>query len=97
LSLQLGIPEEELAARLTNRSFERYRHYAARHLLPTRRIQLQLAQLTMWTAMVAGHKDGKVGDFLIGPTDEEEQEQGEQDLDVMRAEFGFKPIQKKTE
>jgi hypothetical protein len=93
LSLELGIPEEELAARLTNRSFRRYQHYAARHMLPTRRIQMQIAQLTMWSALAAG-KEGSISDYLFEPRDEEPQEA---DPEQARAFFGFNPVQKRTE
>jgi len=97
LSLELGIPEEELASRLTNRSFMRYQHYAARFMLPARRLQLQLAQAAMWSARAAGVRDVALADFLFEPTDPDPDQRAEADPQVAAEFFGFSPLPKPKE
>lgn len=92
MSFELGIPEEELASRLTNRSFMRYQHHAARWMLPSRRLQLQLAQTALWSALAAGAKDLSLEDFIFDPVDEIEPEQ---QVEVAAEFFGFKPRPKR--
>jgi hypothetical protein len=94
LSFELGIPEEELASRLTNRSFVRYQHHAGRWMLPSRRLQLQIAQAAYWSARAAGAQNIELDDFIFDPPDagSEGQEAGEEAATF----FEFKPRPKKV-
>lgn len=85
----MGIPEEELAARLTNRSFMRYMHYASRWTLPARRLQMQLAQAAYWSSRAAGVTGLTLEDFLFDPPPQDEQK--EADPDEAKAFFKFNP------
>lgn len=67
--------------------------YAARKLLPARRMQLQLAQIAMMVVQAAGAKGQlSLRDFLFDPTDEPD----EDDEDAAREFFGFQPINTKA-
>jgi hypothetical protein len=89
LSFALGIPEEELAARLTNRSFVRYQHYAAKWMLPARRLELYLAQVALVAAQASGAAGMSLSDFVFDPQEEA--------TEAEAAEFfGFNPRPKKT-
>lgn len=97
LSFELGIPEEELAQRLSERSFSLYRAYAGKWRLPTRRLQVMLAQVCEVLAKVNGNKDVSIPDFLLDP--EEDEEDGppmtpEQNIAAQKQIFGFSPRRK---
>lgn len=89
----MGIPEEELAARLTNRSFLRYMHYASRWMLPARRLQMQLAQAAYWSSKASGVSGLNVEDFLFDP--QPQQVEAEADPEEAKAYFQFNPRPKK--
>lgn len=91
MSFELGIPEEELAQRLTERSFVLYQAYAARKLLPARRVQLQLARIALTAAQVAGNADVELADFLFDPLPDAGDDV---DLDAAKVHFQFNPRNK---
>ena len=64
-----------------------YQRHAVRRMLPTRRIELQLAQLAMLLCQVNGNKDVKLRDFLFEPDAEVTE-------DEMHEFFDFKPRNK---
>lgn len=64
-------------------------HYAARHMLPTRRLSLYLAQVAMVTAKSAGNKDLTLTDFLFSPVEDDP----EDDLEAAIEYFDFNPQQ----
>lgn len=92
MSFELGIPEEELASRLSNRSFVRYQHHAARWMLPSRRQQLQIAQAAFWSARAAGAQGADLQDFIFDPPDDVEPDK---QVEVAAEFFGFKPRPKR--
>lgn len=87
MSLELGIPTHTLAATLPEREFVAYQRHAARRMLPTRRLEMQLAQLSMLLCKVNGNKDVTLRDFLFEPEDEPT-------VDDMYEFFDFKPRNK---
>jgi len=96
LSFELGIPAHELAARLPERHFRRYQAHAARWMLPTRRLQFQLAKIAMLLDRQAGHPEGtefRLGDYLFDPPDDEPDD-AEALAQAARDAVGFKPINK---
>ena len=108
LALEFGIPFEELRERLTERELNEWYRYARKFLLPTQRLGIYLAQLTMWAAKAAPNGIGMgmtVEDFIVPPPafldaieDEEDPAPREvTDLTVgeMHAELGFRPSKKK--
>lgn len=47
------------------------RHYAAKRMLPQRRTELYLAQISMWLVRVmGGNKDAVMTDFMFDPPDD---------------------------
>ena len=89
LALELGQPVEVLARTMTEREFKAWQRYAERRMLPSRRMELALAQLTMWVAVLCGVTDKSVGDFLLDvPTADEA---GESDVDDLKSALGFAP------
>lgn len=85
----MGIPRHELAKRLPEREFVLYQQYAAKRVLPTRRLELYLAQLCSVIAKVHGNADAEIRDFLLDPIDGD----GEETEDVAGA-FEFNPRNK---
>jgi len=65
----------------------RYQHYAAKWMLPTRRLQMQMAQIAHVSAQVAGNK-AQLSDFLFDPVDEEIEPEDAAEF------FGFNPRKK---
>lgn len=60
----MGVPPHTLAA-MPESDFAEAQHYAARHLLPIRRLELAMARLTAEVAAGRGVKDVSPADFLI--------------------------------
>ena len=60
--------------------------YAAKRMLPQRRMELYLAQIALMVAQGAGARDVKLNDFLFDADEPEEIEAAEF--------FGFNPRQK---
>ena len=71
---------------MTEGEFREMQQYAAKRMLPRRRIELYLAQLALVTARGAGAKEVTLDDFLFDPSEPEE-------VDAA-AFFGFNPRQK---
>lgn len=67
--------------------------YAARKLLPTRRVQLQLAQIALMVVRTAGAKEQlSLQDFLFDPVEEGDAD----DEAAARDFFDFQPINSKA-
>lgn len=60
LSLELGKTLDELKGAMTTQELNYYRLYAAKRLLPTRRLQFYLANIARLLA-----SDGKLSDFML--------------------------------
>lgn len=94
LSFELGIPEEELARRLTERSFVLYQAYAAKWRLPNRRVELMLARVChTFAAIMGGGKDLDIEDFLFDPVDDTPSSP-QASREAAREFFGFSPSNK---
>lgn len=80
----------QLAAAIPERDFLLLQHYAAKRMLPMRRLELHLAQLSLLVATAHGAKDKTLSDFLFDPVDDTPVD----DLDAAVDFFGFSPIVK---
>ncbi len=74
--------------------FAEAQHYASRHLLPWRRIELMLARLTAEVAAGRGVKDVSPSDFLITIREAEDVE-APVTTEEARQAIGFKPTAKR--
>lgn len=82
---------EPLARTMTEREFCDWQRYAARRMLPWRRIELQLAQLSqIVAASMGGVKNAKLSDYLFDPEDETGLATAEEEA----AFFDFRPRKK---
>lgn len=90
LSFELGIPAHELAERLPESEFVLYQIYAGKRMLPTRRMEMHLAQLTRVLANVHGN-EMSTADYLFDVRDETVQATAEE----AKAYFGFAPRKKR--
>ncbi len=61
----MGLPLAQIRT-MPEKDLQAYVAYAAECMLPHRRFELQLAQLTHWVAGCMGGYKGKMTDFLIG-------------------------------
>jgi hypothetical protein len=76
---------------MTEHELRQWREYAARFLLPTRRIQMQLAQIALLIAVcMGGAKDAKLQDFLFDPPPKPTKKQKQQLADAIEF-FKFAP------
>jgi hypothetical protein len=89
LALEMGVSPQELARDMPEWQFAQWQHYAARKMLPNRRLELYLAQLAMWTAKAAGVKNVQLTDFLFDHV-----EKPDEPADAA-AFFQFRPRKKK--
>ncbi len=74
---------------LPEAEFRDWQRYAARRMLPSRRVEMYLAQIAMWTARMAGAKDVDLADFMFDPSDAEGED--EPTAEEEAAFFDFKP------
>lgn len=88
LSLALGRP----IGTMPERDFARWRRYAARRGLPTRRLELYLAQIAMLIAQTMGGSTQGLQEFLFDGKPEPE----EIDVKAVQEAFGYKPSKKVT-
>lgn len=86
LSLALGMPVDMMLRSMTEAELVRWHTFAARNQLPTRRIELMLAQVCALIARtMGGVKTAKVADFLPQPMVETT------DLEAAKRAFKFNP------
>ncbi len=97
LSFELGIPAHLLAQTLPESEYQRYLAYAHARGLPSRRLEIMLAQLTALVSNAA-YSDHKVTaqDFLLDPYEEDsntdiDAAETEEALAELKAHFGFAP------
>jgi hypothetical protein len=67
----------------------RYQHFAKKWMLPTRRLELLLAQVSLTTAQANGATNATLAEYLFDP--EEDTSTGD-DLEDAKDFFGFNPI-----
>jgi hypothetical protein len=80
-----------LSRTMTENELRDWQKYAARYMLPTRRLQLQLAQIAMFIAVcMGGAKNAKLENYLFDPPPTmKERKKVLQDAIQF---FGFKPV-----
>jgi hypothetical protein len=90
LALELGQPIEVLARTMTEREFRLWALYAKRKLLPTRRMEVYLAQVAqVIAAAMGGAKQVSISDYLIRMDYQEPAEVI--DIEEVRKAFGYNP------
>ena len=88
----MGVPPHTLG-NMSESDFAEAQHYAARHLLPIRRLELAMAKLTAEVAAGRGVKDVSPADFLI--TMVEPADDAPVTTEEARQAIGFKPTGKR--
>ena len=85
------MPAGALARAMPEREFRDWQRYAARRMLPQRRVEMYLAQIAMLIAKTAGGAAGKgLDDFLLDPPPDEDAGPAD-DLAAAAEFFGFRP------
>jgi len=87
LALEFGLPVGVLSRLLTERELWEWDRYARKRMLPTRRLELYLAQIAHVAARTAG-ADVSLSDFLFDP---KPPEPTAVDIEEVRKAFGFNP------
>lgn len=94
LALELGQTAGGLSRSMTESELGEWQRYAGRRMLPTRRLELYLAQIALFVVKAAGGgKNATLSDFLFDATADEEAD--ELDADDVAAFFGGTVIRKK--
>jgi hypothetical protein len=71
LALHLGMTVNELETKMSGVEFYLWQRYASVRMLPWRRMELHMAQLTRMVAVtMGGARDATLSDFLFDPEDE---------------------------
>lgn len=70
LSLEMGIQPQDLGRDMPEWQFQQWQHYAAKKMLPHRRLELYLAQIALVLARVNGAKNVSLTDFLFDPVEQ---------------------------
>lgn len=65
LALELGWSIAQLRKRMTEREFGRWAQYAARRMLPTRRMEMHHALASLTLARINGNTELTLSDFLF--------------------------------
>lgn len=97
LALELGLTTETLAQVMLEEELVQWMRYAAKHMLPSRRMEAYLAQVCMVLVQVLGGDSNQVtlADFLIRTNEvTEEEEQQEVTVEEEIEFFDFKPRNK---
>lgn len=79
----------DLARMLPESEFRDWQRYAARRMLPTRRLEMQLAQIALQVARLAGVPNVSLEDFLFDPDDAAGQD--DPTAEEAPASWGFQP------
>lgn len=100
LALHLGMTAGGLSSCMPEAELREWQDYARRRLLPMRRIELYLAQLALVCARAGGmkRKNGtelQTIDFLLDPSEHEEEAEDEITVDDVVAQFGGRVYRKK--
>lgn len=96
LALALGQPPALLKHAMTERELSRWIGYVRKRQLPSFRIELYLAKLTMIIAQtMGGAKDAALEDFILDFDSRAEREDSDDDDDIdvdeVQRAFGFRP------
>lgn len=81
---------------MTELEFSEWQTYAARRMLPQRRLELYLAQIAMMIAVYSGGvKNAKLSDYMFDPSPSSSDDQtNEASVEEAIAFFGFSPRNK---
>lgn len=95
LALEMGMTAAGLSRVMTERELADWTAYRAQWMLPTRRLQMQLAQVALMVAASGGAKNAKLQDFLFDPPNEDEPDDDDDDIEAAdqraRVMLGFNP------
>lgn len=95
LSFELGQPLSVLRD-MSADDLAVYRRYIAHKGLPSRRVELLLAQSAMMIAQtMGGAKNVKLSDFLFDPVPDAPEQEQELTVEEIRAMHGFNPVKKR--
>lgn len=88
LALHLGMTAGGLKRVMSEREFQQWQGYAARRMLPGRRLELLLAQVSMLIAQtMGGAKNVALRDFMFEPREQEPDNDGELSAEDVAAFF----------
>lgn len=96
LAMNLGMPADRLEREMTHRELRQWARRVRSNPLPSRRVEIYLAQIACTIARVmGGSAEATIADYLIdfGP---EREQTTEPDPEATKAAFGFSPRKKKT-
>lgn len=71
LACELGMTAGALAREMTEVELSAWERYAARRMLPGRRIEMYLAQIAQMIVAVNGGKTARLADFMFGESTDE--------------------------
>ncbi len=83
------MPAGALARVLPESEFRSWQRYAARRMLPGRRIEMQLARIALEIALSRGVQNVALSDFLFDPVDGDGEDEATAEEEA--AFFDFKP------
>ena len=96
LALEFGRPLGEIK-QMPQREFVRWMAYSARKGLPSRRVELYLAQIAWLIAQtMGGAKESTLADFLFDEATDDADEKVDE-LEAAKAAFDFKPRNQKED
>lgn len=89
LSFELGVPLH-LLRDMPASDLALYRRHSARRMLPGRRVEMLLAQVSMVLAQVNGNK-ARLADYLFDPLPDHDEEHADPDPDAVASALNFTP------
>ena len=96
MALELGLPVATLSRTMPVGELYAWQHYAARRLLPSRRVEFYLAQIALLIAKtMGGARNATLADFMLDPRAEQVITVDDQQLEHLIQAFEFKPRNKK--
>ena len=97
LALEMGMTAAGLSRAMTERELMQWQSYAARRMLPMRRLELYLAQIALVVVKAAGGaKNATLSDFMFDEAPAADQDE-DLSADDVAAFFGGTVIQKAKE
>lgn len=94
LALHLGMTEGGLKRAMTERELLRWQRYAAKRMLPMRRIELHLARIALTVAQsMGGASDLTLADFLFDPKELDSNDPDDFEPEEIAAFFGAQLVE----
>lgn len=92
LALELGMPLGTMTRSMTEAEFREWQHFAAKRMLPARRIELQLARICHLIAVtMGGAKEATVQDYMLTDPEEPAPLTAEDEVEAAKDVFQFRP------